>query len=200
MKKLISLTLVLIMCFSAFSAVAFAAEDPTREIASIELHKVKYYEAVYNESQIRSAALYVNFLVYFKDGSTAKYDSKDGWSDKTITADVSWYIKPENDENYGAQQSLYVTIGGVDYWAGYTHVEVNKFKAFMRNVITWDWMTCEEKVQGFNLLMRLLKLVFVYLRDFVGGSDAYAVLYKVAEFFENMSSDLLASQTTTAAA
>lgn len=192
--------LITTLCLSTFAFAVSAEEAQSRTITSVELHNVKYYAAVRTNEDVRDAALFIDFVAHFDDGTTAQYDSKDGWSDKTITADVSWYIKPENDENYGAQQSLYVTIDGVDYWAGYTHVEVNKFKAFMRNVITWDWMTGEEKVQGFNLLMRLLKLVFVYLRDFVGGSDAYAVLYKVAEFFENMSSDLLASQTTTAAA
>ena len=148
MKKFISLTLALIMCLSVFSVAAFAAEEITRNIASIELHTVKYYEAVHNEAEIASAALYVNFLVYYTDGTTALYDSKEGWDEPTVTSEVTWYIKPENDENYGGQQSLYITIDGVDYWAGYVDVEVNSFKALMRNIITWDWMTCEEKVEA----------------------------------------------------
>ena len=88
MKKLISLTLALVMCLSVFSVAAFAAEENTRNIASIELHTVKYYEAVHNEAEIASAALYVNFLVYYIDGITAVYDSKDGWDNAEITSEV----------------------------------------------------------------------------------------------------------------
>lgn len=176
MKKLISLTLALIMCLSVFSVAAFATEENTRNIASIELHTVKYYEAVHNEAEIASAALYVNFLVYYTDGTTALYDSDDGWDNAEIISEVTWYIKPEVDENYGAQQSLYITIDGVDYWAGYTHVEVNKFKATLRNIITWDWMTCEEKIEATHWLFKLLKMLFSILSKEVGG-DAFDILY-----------------------
>lgn len=175
MKKLISLTLALIMCLSVFSVAAFATEANTRNIASIELHTVKYYEAVHKESEIASAALYVNFLVYYTDGTTALYDSKKGWDDAAVTSEVSWYIKPENDENYGGQQSLYIAIDGVDYWAGYVDVEVNSFKALMRNIITWDWMTCEEKIEATHWLFKLLKILFSILSKEIGG-DAFDIL------------------------
>lgn len=190
MKKLISLTLALIMCFSVFSVAAFATEENTRNIASIELHTVKYYEAVYNEAEIASAALYVNFLVYYTDGSTAIYDSDDGWDDPTVTSEVTWYIKPEADENYGGQQSLYVTIDGTDYWAGYVDVHIDPVKAALRNIITWDWMTCEQKVQGFNLIAKLLKLVFKFLIEFVEDNEMYNAMFDIADAFEDFTGDV----------
>ncbi len=190
MKKLISLTLALIMCLSVFSVAAFATEENTRNIASIELHKVKYYEAVYNEAEISSAALYVNFLVYYTDGTTALYDSDEGWDNSEITSEVSWYIKPEVDENYGGQQSLYVTIDGVDYWAGYVDVQIDPVKAALRNIITWDWMTCEQKVQGFNLIAKLLKLVFKFLIEFVEDNEMYNAMFDIADAFEDFTGDV----------
>lgn len=177
MKKLISLTLALIMCLSVFSVAAFATEENTRNIASVELHVVQYYEAVKTESEISSAAIYVNFLVYYTDGTTALYDSKMGWDDPTVTSEVTWYIKPEVDENYGGQQSLYVNIDGVDYWAGYTHVEVDKFKAILRNIVTWDWMTPEEKIESAHWLLGFLTWLFNVLGKEVGG-DAFDILYQ----------------------
>lgn len=184
MKKLISLTLALIMCLSVFSVAAFATEVNTRNIASVELHTVKYYEAVHKESEIASAALYVNFLVYYTDGTTALYDSKKGWDDATVTSEVSWYIKPETDENYGGQQSLYITVDGTDYWACYVDVEVDSVKATFRNIITWDWMTPEEKVEATHWLFKLLKSIFAALRDLIGGSDAYGILYNIFDAFD----------------
>lgn len=190
MKKLISLTLALIMCLSVFSVAAFATEENTRNIASIELHTVKYYEAVYNEAEIASAALYVNFLVYYTDGTTALYDSDDGWDDPTVTSEVTWYIKPEVDENYGGQQSLYITIDGVDYWAGYVDVQIDAVKAALRNIITWDWMTCEQKVQGLNLIAKLLKLVFRFLIEFVEDNEMYNAMFDFADAFEDFTGDV----------
>ncbi len=196
MKKLISLTLALIMCLSVFSLAAFAAEENTRNIASIELHTVKYYEAVHNEAEIASAALYVNFLVYYTDGATVLYDSKNGWDDVTVTSEVSWYIKPENDENYGGQQSLYITIDGVDYWAGYVDIEVNTFKALMRNIITWDWMACEEKVEATHWLFKLLKMLFSILSKEVGG-DAFDILYDAFDTADQFVYDVFPSEEET---
>lgn len=200
MKKLISLTLALVMCLSVFSVAAFAAEENTRNIASIELHTVKYYEAVHNEAEIASAALYVNFLVYYIDGITAVYDSKDGWDNAEITSEVTWYIKPEVDENYGGQQSLYITVDGVDYWAGYVDVEVNSFKATLRNIITWDWMTCEEKIEATHWLFKLLKMLFSILSKEVGG-DAFYILYDAFDAADQFVYDVfpLEEDTTTEA-
>ena len=195
MKKLISLTLALIMCLSVFSVAAFATEENTRNIASIELHKVKYYEAVYNEAEIASAALYVNFLVYYTDGTTAVHDSAFGWEDPTVTSEVTWYLKPENDENYGSQQSLYVTIDGVDYWAGYVNVQIDPVKAALRNIITWDWMTCDEKIQGLNLIAKLLKLVFRFLIEFVEDNDLYNAMFDIADALEDFSGEVYENST-----
>lgn len=186
MKKLLSLFLAILMCLPILSTAVFAEDASARKIATVELHTVKYYEAVRKESDISSAAIYVNFLVYYTDGSSATFDSKNGWDDPTVTDDVSWHISSEYDENYGSQQSLYVTIGGTDYWAGYVNVEVNAFKAIMRNIITWDWMTCEEKVEASHELFRLLKFLFATLRDELGGTDAYDYLYRFFDAFDNI--------------
>lgn len=177
MKKLTSLILAVLLCMSCFTLIGSAVDEAkAKTVTNVELHTVKYYEAVHNEAEIASAALYVNFLVYYTDGTTALYDSKDGWDDATVTSEVTWYIKPEVDENFGAQQSLYVTIDGVDYWAGYVDVEVNSFKATLRNIITWDWMTCEEKIEATHWLFKLLKMLFSILSKEVGG-DAFDILY-----------------------
>lgn len=141
MKKTISLLLALIMCFSVFSIMSFANEDVERTITSVELHNVRYYASVKNEEKIPDAVFYVNFVAYFDDGTSAEYDSKKGWSDATITSEVSWYVQPETDENFGDQQSLYITIDGEDFWAGYVNVEVSAWKAIFRVIVTWSWLT-----------------------------------------------------------
>ena len=153
MKKTISLLLAFIMCLSAFSIVSFANEDVERTVTSVELHNVRYYAAVKKEEKIPDAVFYVNFVAYFDDGTSAEYDSKKGWSDATITSEVSWYVQPEADENFGDQQNLYITIDGEDFWAGYVNVEVNTWKAIFRTVVTWSWLTPEliEKTSMFFL-------------------------------------------------
>lgn len=177
MKKLTSLILAVLLCMSCFTLIGSAVDEAkAKTVTNVELHTVKYYEAVHNEAEIASAALYVNFLVYYTDGTTALYDSKKGWDNAEITSEVTWYIACENDENFGAQQSLYVTIDGVDYWAGYVDVEVNSFKATLRNIITWDWMTCEEKIEATHWLFKLLKMLFSILSKEVGG-EAFDILY-----------------------
>ena len=143
MKKLISIILAISLCFSMFAITASAEEAESRTITSIELHNVKYYAAVRTNEDVRDAAFFIDFVAHFDDGTTAQYNSKNGWDDETVTADVSWYVQPEDDENFGSQQSLYVTIDGQDYWAGYVKVEVNKWKALFRTIVTWDWVTPE---------------------------------------------------------
>lgn len=201
MKKLTSLILAVLLCMSCFTLIGSAVDEAkAKTVTNVELHTVKYYEAVHNEAEIASAALYVNFLVYYTDGTTALYDSDDGWDNAEITSEVTWYIKPEVDENYGAQQSLYITIDGVDYWAGYTHVEVNKFKATLRNIITWDWMTCEEKIEATHWLFKLLKILFSILSKEVGG-DAFDILYDAFDAADQLVYDVfpLEGDTTTEA-
>ncbi|MBR2410785.1 MAG: hypothetical protein IKB08_03575 [Clostridia bacterium] len=183
MKKFISLTLALVMCLSVFSAVAFAAEGNVRGIASIELRTAKYYEAVHNEEEIASAAVYVKFLVNYTDGTTALYDSDEGWSDPAVTSEVSWYIKPETDENYGAQQSLYITIDGVDYWAGYVDVEVDSLKATLRNIITWDWLQDEENRACYEGFLYFLRAIFSLLYYFT-GEEVFTEFDKVINVLE----------------
>lgn len=152
MKKLISLALAFIMCFSVCSVSVFATEDvtteveteeTTHEVTSVELHNVKYYAAVKTAEEIADAAFFVDFVAYFDNGTSVAYNSKEGWAGEIITAEVSWYIQPETDENFDDQQSLYIVINGEEYWAGYTHVEVDQCKAIFRSVVTWDWITPE---------------------------------------------------------
>ena len=191
MKKLTSLILAVLLCMSCFTLIGSAVDEAkAKTVTNVELHTVKYYEAVHNEAEIASAALYVNFLVYYTDGTTALYDSDDGWDDPTVTSEVTWYIKPEVDENYGAQQSLYITIDGVDYWAGYVDVQIDPVKAVLRNIITWDWMTCEQKVQGFNLIAKLLKIVFKFLIEFVEDNEMYNAMFNIADAFEDFTGDV----------
>lgn len=162
-QKLIPLILVLSLCFSTLAIFAFAeGEDEGRMITSIELHNVKYYQAVKTADKIADAAFYIDFAAYFDDGSTAHYNSKKGWDDPTVTSDVSWYIKPESEENFGDQQSLYVVIDGEEYWAGYVNVEVDKWKAVFRVVVTWDWVApAVEKTADF--LGTLFSTIFTAL-------------------------------------
>ena len=158
MKKFISLTLILSLCLST-SVIAASAEDTeAKAITSIELHNMKYYAAVKTEEDVRDAVFYVNFVAQYDDGTTAQYTSDDGWDDPTVTAEASWYVQPEDEENFGAQQSLYITIDGQDYWAGYVNVEVNAFKALFRTIVTWDWVTPEVVVTA-GILVTILTVI-----------------------------------------
>lgn len=168
MKKIISLILAVSLCFSMFAIAASAeGEEAGRMITSIELHNVKYYQAVKSSDEIAGAAFFVDFVAYFDDGTTAEYNSDKGWNDETVTSDVSWYIKPENEENYGDQQSLYVTVDGEEYWAGYVKVEVNKWKALFRTVVTWSWVTPEviETASAIVVAAFILHTVFEWIID-----------------------------------
>ena len=158
MKKLISLILIFTLCLSTFAIAASAEEAESRTITSIELHNMKYYAAVKSEEDVKDAVFYVNFVAQYDDGTTAQYMSDDGWDDPTVTAEVSWYVQPEDEENFGAQQSLYITIDGQDYWAGYVNVEVNAFKALFRTIVTWDWVTPEVVVTA-GILVTILAVI-----------------------------------------
>ena len=137
MKKIISFFLALILCFSAIGVTAFAAES--KEITSIELQTAKYYSAVKADTEIENAAFFVDFIAYYSDGTSAEYDSTHGWSDESITSEVSWRIAP--DESLGDQQNLFIIVDGEEYWAGYVKVEVNKAKAIFRTIVTLDGTT-----------------------------------------------------------
>ena len=169
MKKIISLILIFALCFSTFAVAASAEESESRTITSIELHNVKYYAAVRTNEDVRDAAFFIDFVAHFDDGTTAEYNSKNGWDDETVTADVSWYVQPEDDENFGSQQSLYVTIDGQDFWAGYVKVEVNKWKALLRTIVTWDWVT-PEVVETAGIITVTAFIIYVacqWIRDTV---------------------------------
>ena len=161
MKKIISLILIFALCLSTFTFAVSAEEAESRTITSVELHNMKYYAAVKTEEEVRDAVFYVNFVAQYDDGTTAQYTSDDGWDDPTVTAEVSWYVQPENEENFGAQQSLYITIDGQDYWAGYVNVEVNAFKALFRTIVTWDWVTPEVVVTA-GILVTILAVVHTF--------------------------------------
>lgn len=168
MKKFFSLALALIMCLSVFSVAVSATEETTHEIASIELHTVKYYAAVKTAEEIADAAFFVDFVASFDDGTTVAYNSKDGWADPSVTAEVSWYIQPETDENFGDQQSLYLIIDGEEYWAGYTHVEVDQWKALFRSVVTWDWVT-PEVIETAGVLAGIAMVMYTAFQWIVGS-------------------------------
>lgn len=167
MKKIISLILIFALCLSTFAFAVSAEEAESRTITSIELHNVKYYAAVRTDEDVRDAAFFIDFVAHFDDGTTAQYNSKNGWDDETVTADVSWYVQPEDDENFGSQQSLYITIDGQDYWAGYVKVEVNKWKALFRTVVTWSWVTPEviETASAIVVAAFILHTVFEWIID-----------------------------------
>ena len=176
MKKLISLALAFIMCFSVCSVSVFATEDvtteveteeTTHEVTSVELHNVKYYAAVKTAEEIAGAAFHIDFVAYFDDGTSVAYNSKDGWADEAVTAEVSWYIQPETDENFGDQQSLYVVIDGESYWAGYTHVEIDQCKALFRTIVTWDWVT-PEVVETVGILAGIALVMYTAFQWIVG--------------------------------
>lgn len=173
MKKLISLTLALIICLTSFSVLAFAADT---EVTGVVLNEAKYYEAVKTADEIKDAVIYVDFEATFNNGTKANYNTKDGWDDESVTAEVAWTVKEENDENFGYQQSLYVTIDGTEHWLGYVNVEVNKFKAVMRNIITLNGATCEQKVTYFAEIFRFLEYLFDTLDRELGKSDAFPKL------------------------
>ena len=137
MKKILSIFLALILCISAIGVTAFAAEN--KEITSIELQTAKYYSAVKVDTEIENAAFFVDFIAYYNDGTSAEYDSTHGWSDESITSEVSWRIV--TDESLGDQQNLFITVDGEEYWAGYVKVEVNKAKAILRTIVTLDGTT-----------------------------------------------------------
>lgn len=137
MKRLISISLTLILCISAIGVTAFAAEN--KESTSIELQTAKYYSAVKTDTEIENAAFFVDFIAYYSDGTSAEYDSTHGWSDESITSEVSWRIVP--DESLGDQQNLFITVDGEEYWVGYVKVEVNKAKAILRTIVTLDGTT-----------------------------------------------------------
>ena len=104
MKRLISIFLTLILCISAIGITAFAAES--KEITSIELQIAKYDSAVKTDAEIENAAFFVDFIAYYSDGTSAEYDSTHGWSDESITSEVSWRIAP--DESLGYRQNLFI--------------------------------------------------------------------------------------------
>ena len=137
MKKAFILFLATVLCISAICITAFAAES--KEITSIELQTAKYYSAVKADTEIENAVFFVDFIAYYSDGKSDEYDSTHGWSDESITSEVSWRIAP--DESLGDQQNLFITIDGEEYWAGYVKVEVNKAKAIFRTIVTLDGTT-----------------------------------------------------------
>jgi hypothetical protein len=139
MKKLISFILIFAICFSTPAVIASAEEVVNKEITSIELQTAKYYSAVKTDAEIENATFFVDFIAYYSDGTSAEYDSTHGWSDESITSEVSWRIAP--DESLGDQQILFITVNGEEYWAGYVKVEVNKAKAIFRTIVTLDGTT-----------------------------------------------------------
>lgn len=158
MKRIIALLIVLALGIATISFATSAEDVLSKTITSIELHNMKYYAAVKTEENVKDAVFYVNFVAQYDDGTTAQYTSEDGWNDPTVTAEVSWYVQPEDEENFGAQQSLYITIDGQDYWTGYVNVEVNAFKALFRTVVTWDWVTPEVVVTA-GILVTILTII-----------------------------------------
>lgn len=141
MKKIILYIMITVLCFTSFLVVANAENQ---YIAEIELTGAEYYEAVETEEQIRDSVTYVEFTATMLDGTEISYNSEDGWSNGA-TYQVSAYIQNKTDEDFGAQQSLYITIDGQDFWAGYTEVEVDRYKAIFRRVATLDGRSEEIK-------------------------------------------------------
>lgn len=164
---MVSLILAFALCLSTFAIAASAEEAESRTIISVELHNVKYYAAVRTNEDVKDAAFFIDFVAHFDDGTTAQYNSKNGWNDETVTAEVSWYVQPEDDENFGSQQSLYVTIDGQDFWAGYVKVEVNKWKSLLRTIVTWDWVTPEviETVRIIKITAFIIHIACEWIRD-----------------------------------
>lgn len=201
MKKFISFTLALLFCVASFSILAFANDA---EVTSVTLHEAKYYEAVKTVNEIKDAVIYVDFEATFSDGTIANYNTKNGWSDDDITAKVTWTVKEENDKNFGYQQSLYVTIDGKEYWLGYVNIEVNKFKAIMRNIITLNGATCEQKITYFAGIFRFLESLFDTLDKTLGTSDAFPKLRdsfgRVADIMMEIKEKIFTSETETASA
>lgn len=140
-KKFLSVILAVIMVFSAQTIVL--AEE-TVSVVSISLVKSEYYEAIEVEEKVRDSVKYVEFTATMSDGTEINYNSEDGWSNGA-TYQVSAYIQNKTDEDFGAQQSLYITIDGQDFWAGYTEVEVDRYKAIFRRVATLDGRSEEIK-------------------------------------------------------
>ncbi len=138
-KKLITFILTIALCFSAFVITTLAKDVENKEIASIELQTAKYYSAVKTDTEIENAAFFVDFIAYYSDGTSAEYDSTHGWSDGSITSEVSWRIVP--DESLGNQQNLFIAVDGEEFWTGYVKVEVNKAKAIFRTIVTLDGTT-----------------------------------------------------------
>lgn len=144
MKKLVLTIISLVLCLYVFSVASFASEETNFEVVSISLIRAEYYEAVETEEQIRDSVTYVEFTATMSDGTEINYNSEDGWSNGAAYQ-VSAYIQNETDEDFGAQQSLYITIDGQDFWAGYTEVEVNRYKAIFHRVATLDGRSEEIK-------------------------------------------------------
>ncbi len=144
MKKLVLTIISLVLCLYVFSVASFASEETNFEVVSISLIRAEYYEAVETEEQIRDSVTYVEFTATMSDGTEINYNSEDGWSNGA-TYQVSAYIQNEINEDFGTQQSLYITIDGRDFWAGYTEVEVNCYKAILRRVVTLDGRSEEIK-------------------------------------------------------
>lgn len=168
MKRLISVSLTLILCISAIGVTAFAAEN--KEITSIELQTAKYYSAVKTDTEIENAAFFVDFIAYYSDGTSAEYDSTHGWSDENIISEVSWRIV--YDENLGDQQNLFITVDGEEYWAGYVKVEVNKAKAILRTIVTLDGTTIKAaEFTQFILVdfLRQVKTMLLLFFNFFGN-------------------------------
>lgn len=127
-----------------FSAQTIVLAEETVSVVSISLVKSEYYEAIEVEEKVRDSVKYVEFTATMSDGTEINYNSEDGWSNGA-TYQVSAYIQNETDEDFGVQQSLYITIDGQDFWAGYTEVEVNCYKAILRRVVTLDGRSEEIK-------------------------------------------------------
>ena len=144
MKKTISFMLLFGLCISLFPVLSFASEETNCEVVSISLTRAEYYEAVETEEQIRNSVTYVEFTATMSDGTEINYNSEDGWSNGAAYQ-VSAYIQNETDEDFGTQQSLYITIDGQDFWAGYTEVEVNRYKAIFRRIVTLNGRSDEIK-------------------------------------------------------
>lgn len=162
MKKIISVFLVAIIGASLFNLASYA-EDVY--ISDIQLIKAEYYEAVKTEEQIRDSVVYVEFTATLSDGSEVSYNTTDDWSNGA-EYEVNAYIQNEVDEDYGEQQSLYIVIDGQEFWAGYTNVEVNKFKAIFRIIVTWEWVkpivakTTDFFSNMFSTIVSVLKTAF----------------------------------------
>lgn len=144
-KKILAIILAFVLCSHCIPVATFASyNEDNVYVVFVELQRAKYYETVETEEQIRDSVTYVEFTATMSDGTEINYNSEDGWSNGA-TYQVSAYIQNETDEDFGALQSLYITIDGQDFWAGYTEVEVNRYKAIFRRIATLDGRSEEIK-------------------------------------------------------